>query len=472
MENNKMSVVSQNSYRSLKLERQKSYRELFHFFLDESTPAPEKEKLSAQLLQRELHQIDSPSIPLPDEPVQIKDWLFQQNMQNCERYQQYLSRRQAGGQREYFQHVAAAYDFLVKVAPVKYVDGSWLYSTLKHWPDPNFQHLIMIYLEELGLGSAKANHVSMYQQLLSSLNLQDLVEGLEDEYYYQPVVQLALAYAPQQYLPEVIGFNLGYEQLPLHLLISNYELAELGLDHQYFNVHITIDNLDNGHAHRSVAALEYGYSQAANKTEFIDKLKRGYALNDVGLGSTEIIKNSDLTPLIEKIFKKKAVVGKLIHNNRCRFAQASVNEWLSNDQKVVEFLQVLQDKQWIKRGQHPSESRFWQLIHNEEGKMFGVFSVAEQQIIYDWIAQAYTERRAPFKAVTPVQQVDDYIVDYFNSSEQQALQQQLKLARSAEEKINLLLPYLAPHQHHNPTGLWATRQLTQFLFPQALQQIQ
>ncbi|MEW9150947.1 hypothetical protein AB2762_12960 [Acinetobacter indicus] len=162
----------------------------------------------------------------------------------------------------------------------------------------------------------------------------------------------------------------------------------------------------------------------------------------------------------------------MIHNNRCRFAQASVNEWLSNDQKVVEFLQVLQDKQWIKRGQHPSESRFWQLIHNEEGKMFGVFSVAEQQIIYDWIAQAYTERRAPFKAVTPVQQVDDYIVDYFNSSEQQALQQQLKLARSAEEKINLLLPYLAPHQHHNPTGSWATRQLTQFLFPQALQQIQ
>ncbi|MEW9150946.1 iron-containing redox enzyme family protein [Acinetobacter indicus] len=226
-------------------------------------------------------------------------------MQNCERYQQYLSRRQAGGQREYFQHVAAAYDFLVKVAPVKYVDGSWLYSTLKHWSDPNFQHLIMIYLEELGLGSAKANHVSMYQQLLSSLNLQDLVEGLEDEYYYQPVVQLALAYAPQQYLPEVIGFNLGYEQLPLHLLISNYELAELGLDHQYFNVHITIDNLDNGHAHRSVAALEYAYSQAANKTEFIEKLKRGYALNDVGLGSTEIIKNSDLTPLIEKIFKKK-----------------------------------------------------------------------------------------------------------------------------------------------------------------------
>ena len=112
MENNKMSVVSQNSYRPLKLERQKSYRELFHFFLDESTPAPEKEKLSAQLLQRELHQIDSPSIPLPDEPVQIKDWLFQQNMQNCERYQQYLSRRQTGGQREYFQHVAAAYDFL------------------------------------------------------------------------------------------------------------------------------------------------------------------------------------------------------------------------------------------------------------------------------------------------------------------------------------------------------------------------
>jgi|GEM_PF-6927555 len=31
------------------------------------------------------------------------------------------------------------------------------------------------------------------------------------------------------YLPEVVGFNFGYEQLPLHLLITTYELDELAL---------------------------------------------------------------------------------------------------------------------------------------------------------------------------------------------------------------------------------------------------
>jgi hypothetical protein len=53
----------------------------------------------------------------------------------------------------------------------------------------------------------------------------------------------------------VIGYNLGYEQLPLHLLITSYELNELGIDPYYFTLHVTVDNAGSGHAHKAVQAL-------------------------------------------------------------------------------------------------------------------------------------------------------------------------------------------------------------------------
>jgi hypothetical protein len=59
----------------------------------------------------------------------------------------------------------------------------------------------------------------------------------------------------EKFLPEVIGFNLGYEQLPLHLLITAYELKELHIDPYYFTLHITVDNADSGHAKQAVDAV-------------------------------------------------------------------------------------------------------------------------------------------------------------------------------------------------------------------------
>ena len=67
----------------------------------------------------------------------------------------------------------------------------------------------------------------------------------------QGLIQLALAYNSDQFLPELIGYNLGYEQLPLHLLITAYELNELGIDPYYFTLHVTVDNADSGHARKA-----------------------------------------------------------------------------------------------------------------------------------------------------------------------------------------------------------------------------
>ena len=79
--------------------------------------------------------------------------------------------------------------------------------------------------------------------------------GLEDDHYLQGALQLALGVCADEFLPEVIGFNLGYEQLPLHLLITAYELSELGIDPYYFTLHVTIDNASSGHACKAAQSV-------------------------------------------------------------------------------------------------------------------------------------------------------------------------------------------------------------------------
>ena len=455
-----------------------SYAQLFDLFLDPMVSTQLKQQQSTLFLKQQLQQIHLDEPSLPQDINQIGNFLTTQHEQNCQLFQQYLERRQQGGAREYFRSRSAAYDFLIKVAPVKRVDGSWLFSTTQYAEHPHLHDLILIYLEELGLGSAQANHVCMYNQLLEQLKLSKFVDLLEDAYFYQPAIQLALAYAGQDMLPEIIGFNLGYEQLPLHLLISNYELRELGIDPQYFNVHITIDNAESGHASSALDAL-YRLAPFYPSDEFIERVRKGYALNDCGISSTEVINNIDLKALTLKVMQNKALVGQSIHSDRCQFKGKSINQWLSHPDDVAEFLDLLIEKNWIKLNQDPTESRFWNMIQSADGKMFGVFSSAERQIIYDWISNPtqdpqYASTNKIKTAISVRSQhssPSNHLAHFSNQKDQLDIDQlntQLNQADSFSEKVNILHPYLAPHMHHQTLGLWATRKYTQLLFPQEL----
>src|SRR5690606_30288945 len=121
------------------------------------------------------------------------------------------------------------------------VDGAWLFGLLEHWADYRFHGLVRTYLEELGDGDPALNHVSLYRKLLADLDCEP-GDNLDDDLYLQGAIQLSLGLNSGQFLPEVIGYNLGYEQLPLHLLITSFELNELGIDPYYFTLHVTIDN--------------------------------------------------------------------------------------------------------------------------------------------------------------------------------------------------------------------------------------
>lgn len=462
-----MPVVVKKRLLDLLQDNQQNYYELFVFFLDPDVSSFEKEKKARDFLIKEIEKLEIEEIDFPSDINSIKTWCENDNKKNCQGFQAYLNRRQAGQDREYFQNVAQAFEFLIKVSPTKKVDGAWLYSSVHYWNDPVFHELIITYLEELGLGEPKANHVCIYDDLLHSLGLDSFDLLLDDEYYHQAVVQLALGYAPPEFIPEMVGFNLGYEQLPLNLLISNYELAELGIDSKYFNLHITIDNIDNGHAHKAIKVIEDIYNKYRDKELFFTKLKQGFALNNRGESSSNIIKNLSLEDFVHKILKRKALVGQLIHNETRQFGCKTINQWLSNPDDIAGLITHLTEQKWIKFNTDPEQSVFWRMINEENGKMFGVFNPVERQIIHDWIAGSdhSSNLLAYSRELKNSQRIQDYLFSYISDGELDALQQRVLQSSDLAIKICKLTPFLAPDSHHKSIGLWSTRKYVELLFP-------
>lgn len=462
----KMPTAVKERFLNLITKDHQKYFEITQFFLDSSISRSAKELKSFHFLENEIKHLDVTTSEFPSELEQQVDWINKQNKDQCLNYKEYIERRGNGGTREFFSTTAKAYEFLYKIAPTKRVDGAWFYSFTQYWNDPAFRDFIQIYLEELGLGQEKGNHVKLFDNLLFSLGLHQFSLNLPDEYYHQSAIQLALAYAPSDFIPEIAGFNLGYEQLPLHLLITNYELKELGIDSKYFNLHITIDNFENGHAQLAANALKKLSAQYKDQDEFIRKVKLGFLLNNRGMNSVQIIKSLNTEHVVMEIFRKKALVGRYMHSNQCLFNKKSTNEWLSEDDQIEEFIFELIKVGWIKLDQEPENSRFWKLINDKDGKMFGVFSVAEKAFIYDWIAGI---KAMQHKNSVNAELIENFLelssFSYLATQELAQLKQQIQGSGSTAYKVSRLMLYLAPHSHHQEIGLWSTQRIVEYLFP-------
>lgn len=464
--------------------------------LRETTPSPElKNQADGFLLQQLQIATQQPcNLPADSEHLEttLSDWVTQHTEQVGHQYRAYLESRAQGAPRQFFSNRAHALYFLQAVAPTKLVDGAWLYGLVKHWRDPRFSSLIQIYLEELGNGVTEHNHVALYRKLLARHGLDNNVE-LSDAHYVQGTIQLALAYQAEQFLPELIGYNLGYEQLPLHLLITAYELNELGIDPYYFTLHITVDNAASGHARSALKAVLDSLPLSTDRASFYRRLRNGYQLNELGESSLSVIRSFDLYQELVQSLARKSRIGRLMHSNYCRLDGRTVNEWLGDPAQIPDFLHALEERGWIKRHQPVEESRFWRLIHGEQAEMFGVFSDYEQQLIHDWIvgnlhlpthkpAQADTPQSIPassFRArqrqlrSTPAQpraskpQTPRPVFRHHHGEaindinrELRHLENTLSALTEKEEVLDQLVPLLSPARHHTPSGLMATRIFT------------
>jgi len=441
---------------------------------------------SLAFLRQALQQVAADDSDLPDSPHDLTAWMHQSAQRAGDSHRDYLQSRKAGAPRRYFQNRAHALYFLRAVAPTKLVDGAWLYGLLAHAQNPRFADLIATYVEELGEGRADKNHVLLYRKLLERHGLNPL-HGLPDGFYTQGVLQLALGWNAGEFLPEVIGFNLGYEQLPLHLLITAYELNELGIDPYYFTLHITVDNADSGHAQRAVQAVLDTLPRFGDSAGFWQRVQRGSRLANAGTGTTEVIAGFDIGREVEAIFSRKRMTGQGAHSDYCRVAGRSINDWLAQPDGIPAFLAALEQAGWIKRDAPVFESRFWQLLQGDKAEMFGVFSPYELQVIHDWIrgdasadGQAHDEvallpgrRRPSFRSRSRLTQhqagvSNPGLLKVLETSQEeapdpdlQALKAELAASVDVGQQRQLLVRAMSPELHWTPAGLYATRRFMQ-----------
>jgi hypothetical protein len=414
---------------------------------------------------------------LPSNPDGLATWSTANAVNVGAQYREYLDARKAGGARRYFGTKSHALYFLRSVAPTKLVDGVWLYGLLRHWGDTRFSPLIQTYLEELGRGLPDKNHVVIYKKLLAAHGCEQW-DTLSDDHFVQGTIQLALAQHAANFLPEVIGFNLGYEQLPLHLLICAYELNEVGIDPYYFTLHIGVDNVVSGHGAKAIQGLFDALPHIADKRNFYQRVVNGYKLNSMGTGTNSVIAQFDLYKELVSILAAKCCVGAHLHSDYGRIAGKSVNQWLSDSAQIPAFLDSLQQTGWIKRHQDPEHSRFWNLIQGEHAEMFGVFNTYERQVIADWIAGdsiqgqtrhplSYKDRRYLYN-VLPARKDPSYMregaesCDDFNM-ELRLLETNLGDLSDKDSTMATLVKIMSPVHHHTDVGLMATRVFTRLL---------
>ena len=421
--------------------------------------APNACALAREFLHSQLALVKDADSELPDEPEHLYAWVEQRCAVVAQAYAEYLEQRRQGRPRRFFRNKAHALYVLQRVAPTKQVDGAWLYGLLRYWQDQRFDGLLTTYLEELGDGDAAQNHVVIYRKLLSDHDA-DSDAGLEDEHYLQGALQMALGLCTEEFLPEVIGYNLGYEQLPLHLLITSYELSELGIDPYYFTLHVTIDNASSGHACKAAQSVLNLLPLGEGRAQFYRRVAQGYRLNDLGPGTTAVIDSFNLQDEVVAMLERKRTFGQHMHSDYCRFEGKTVNQWLATPGQIPDFLQALQDKGWIKLNQDPANSRFWQLIEGAGAAMFGVFSGYEKQVLHDWIAGDWTrDQRVPPARPgrgSPFAREHQRPAD----PDTQALVESLSNL-PGEQQLNALIPWLSARRHCTPAGLYATRRFIQ-----------
>ena len=436
---------------------------------------------AADLLREHLEQVAHQPCAVPEAPQDLALWMAAARQTVHSLYGQYLAQRKAGAPRRFFSNRAHALYFLRCVAPTKLVDGAWLYGLLAHWRNPRFSDLVRTYAEELGEGALDKNHVVVYRAVLARYGL-DPLDDLPDALYRQGLVQLALGWNAEHFLPEIIGFNLAYEQLPLHLLITAYELNELGLDPYYFTLHVTVDNADTGHARRACQAVLDNLPRIDDGGAFWRRVRAGSKLADAGVGTAQVIQGFDIEAELLRILARKSCAGNGAHSDYCRVAGRGVNQWLSAPDNLPGFLRALQQAGWIRRGEAAENSRFWKLLQGERAEMFGVFSNYELQVIHDWIrgdasadgqpCTASTEckgagenhRRLTFRAARQVAErgarADAIPEPEPLDGDLTRLKQQLATLGEAARNA-LLVRTMSPAQHWTPAGLYATRQFWQ-----------
>ncbi|KAI0895513.1 hypothetical protein F4806DRAFT_84651 [Annulohypoxylon nitens] len=278
--------------------------------------------------------------------------------------------------------------------------------------------------EELGDGDVSRNHVYVYRELLRSagINLPDpdtpaFVReelGMDDiDVWRAAVSQLMISLFPDEFLPEMLGFNLHFEQLTLETIQAAHRLPELGMSGYYFILHVCIDNAHSGHAAMAQGIVSryldiiYSLSGKQAVEETWRRIQAGYVLSkqvgshgDDGRDTTSLFPPfSEQESGIARMFKRKARVSHLLHcSSRAKIGGQSLEAWLSPSNWESPYGQarlldaLSRATPWIRKGNSDCSLLVRELSWG--GKMFGAFTDKEVEQVKDWINSLGTPNNA------------------------------------------------------------------------------
>ncbi|KAI9678985.1 MAG: hypothetical protein M1822_007411 [Bathelium mastoideum] len=360
----------------------------------------------------------------------VWDFINNEHEEVLTEWKGYLKRREEGQGPELFATAEAAKAWLVQHAPVKFVDGAWLGHTHKVTTPFALRTVTkdawQVLSEELGDGDLAKHHVSLYRQLLQDVGCPlpdghtvDFIksshwDGVDNHGAWKAAVgQLLISLFPNEFLPEILGFNMHYELVTLDTMRANHELKALGINPYYFLIHIAIDNADSGHTAMATHTVTR-YLDTVRATEGEEALKQAWKRVQVGytlsqtLGSQEQdgsnsgvtetrstipdIPLNSLSARVIDIFKAKASVSHQFHCQcRAKIGGQTVAEWLApsmwmhpHQEQHLKLLTALsRAKPWV----YPGESNKSLLVRELQwkGRMFGAFTHDEVVTLAAWI---------------------------------------------------------------------------------------
>lgn len=348
-------------------------------------------------------------------------------------WEAYLERRKRGYGPELIPTVDEAKQWLVKQAPIKFVDGAWLGHIHKITTPFSLRGVTkdawQVMSEELGDGDLSKHHVHLYRQLLDDIGCQ-LPEGHEADFinschwkgfnnrdaWEAAVGQLLISLFPNEFLPEILGFNMHYELITMGTMLAAHELKALGINPYYFLIHIAIDNADSGHTAMATHVITR-YLDMVRETEGDDAVRQawrrvqvGYTLSQ-GLGNPKFCEyqapaSADIGSIygvpkpavsllgtrVIDIFRTKSLFSHQFHcQSRVRIGDHTLAQWLApsmwddpHSGRDLELLTALaRAKPWVIPGASNKSLLVRELSWG--GRMFSTFTHGEVSALTAWI---------------------------------------------------------------------------------------
>jgi len=276
----------------------------------ESLPAGD----AAAFLRSQLNAAAAQPPQLPLRYDELAAWISHHAQAAADAYHRYQVAREYGAPRRHFATVAQARQFLREAAPARLADGASLYGVVERWDDVDFQPMIASYLEQLGHGVPDRNRYLLYRDLLASgsgaADARAVGGAAAPDRWRSGALELALAHSGEDFLPELIGYNLGRQQPSTDLLVARHELAELGLDADAF----ASPGVAAGSGPSALLSLRGVMARVGDPAAFYRRVAEGYRLHALATRLPLPAADDAMAPLLaEPVLPPDAVANRTAH---------------------------------------------------------------------------------------------------------------------------------------------------------------